>query len=254
MDNQNQFRFNKVQSSLMRKNTIMRLLAILLISFFLINCQKVNSDLSSKTDLLVDSSMVWYISEYPNPCPWSTSPHKIKFEKDTIINNQSYKAIIDYCGDSIESNLIKGIHLGYIRETEDRKVYWYVKLFNEKATDILIYDFNAKVGETIDQWVVQKIDSVKILNKNRKRITLKFVCSNETKFWIDGIGDMSDILSYTSRPICDEESGIIGISVGGSQFQQTCVLKGQEYVYRDSSCTDCWVYKRCSEINNPFNK
>jgi hypothetical protein len=254
MVNQNQFRYTKAQSSLKRNNRIIRQLAILLISFFLMNCQKVNSDLSHKTDLLVDSSMVWYISEYPNPCPWSTSPHKIKFEKDTIINNHSYKFIIDYCGDSIESNLTKGIHLGYIRETEDRKVYWYVKHFNEKATDILIYDFNAKVDDTIDQWVVQKIDSVKILNKYRKRLTLKSNCSNEPKFWIDGIGDMSDLLSYTSRTICDEESGTIIMHTGGSWFKQTCVMKGQDYIYRDSSCTECWVYKRCSEINNPFNK
>lgn len=233
---------------------VISLCTIILISFFITDCKGVNSDLSTKADLLVDSSKVWYISEYPNPCPWSTWPHRIKFEKDTIINDKSYKSIIDYCGDSIESNLTKGVLLGYIRETEDRKVYWHVGFFSKKSKDILLYDFNAKINDTIDHWVVKNIDSVKVQNQNRKRITLKFNCSNDTKIWIDGIGDMSDLLSYTSRPSCDEKTGSIGLSVGGSQFKQTCVMEGLNYIYKDPSCTDCWVYKGCRDVDNPFNK
>ena len=60
-----------------------------------------------------------------------------------------------------------------MRETSDKKVYWYVGLFSQPASDILLYDFNAKINDTIDNWIVTKIDTVNILNINRKRITLK---------------------------------------------------------------------------------
>ena len=167
------------------------------------------------------------------------------FGKDTIIKSNVYKAVLDYRGDSIESDCKASI-LGYLRETSDKKVYWHVGFFGHNASDILLYDFNAKINDTIDNWIVTTIDTVKILNINRKRLTLKN-CTSYEKYWIDGIGDMSDLLSYNSRPICDYKKGIVIMNSGGSGYRQNCVTQGNEFIYKYSSASDCWIYKGYKE-------
>lgn len=207
----------------------------ILTSILLFNCTKDNSD-NSKTDLLVDNSKVWYVSEYPDPCPACVCLHKIILDNDTIINSNVYKTILDYHCDSIESNSKASI-LGYIRETSDKKVYWYVGFFNHAPSDILLYDFNAKINDTIDNWIVSKIDTVRILNFNRKKIILKN-CMYDTKSWIDGIGDMTDLLSYIGRLICDYQTGLVRMTSGGSRFRQTSVKQGNEFIYKDTLAID----------------
>jgi hypothetical protein len=226
----------------------MKNLILILISFFLVDCQKDNSDNNDKTNLFVDNSKVWYVSEYPNPCPSCIWPHKIVLGKDTIINSDIYKTILDYHDDAIESNC-KPSNLGYIRETPGKKVYWHIKLFNEPASDILIYDFNAQINDTIDNWIVTKIDTINILNINRRRITLRN-CEQTEKYWIGGIGNMSDLLSYASRTICDFKTGIVMMDIGGSGYKQNCVKQGDEYIYKDSLATDCWTYQGDTRLNN----
>ena len=46
---------------------------------------------------------------------------------------------------------------GYLRETEDGKVY-----FRRGIEDVLLFDFNAEVGDTVRGLVVIKIDTVNI--------------------------------------------------------------------------------------------
>jgi hypothetical protein len=218
----------------------MKNLILILISILFIDCQKDDSDNNDKTNSLVDNSKVWYVSEYPNPCPSCIWPHKIVLGKDTTINSNIYKTILDYHGDAIESNC-KPSNLGYIRETLDKKVYWHIKLLSEPASDILIYDFNAQINDTIDNWIVTKIDTVNILSINRKRITLRN-CEQSKRYWIEGIGNMSDFLSYAGRTICDYKTGIVMEKMGGSGYKQNCVKQGDEFIYNDSLTTDCWTY------------
>lgn len=219
----------------------MRNLILILISILLFNCKRDNTNNDNKIDFLVDNSKVWYVSEFPDPCPNCTWPHKIVLGKDTTINSSIYKTILDYCSDSIEGKG-KATILGYIRETADKKVYWHIGFFGRAASDILLYDYNAKINDTIDNWIVTKIDTVKILNINRKRITLKN-CEPYKKYWIDGIGDMADLLSYNSRTICDYKTGIVTMTSGGSGYRQNCVKQGNEFIYKDSLAKDCWIYK-----------
>ena len=223
----------------------MKNLILILIPFLLFNCKKDNSTTNNKIDLLVDNSKVWYVSEYPDPCPTCCWPHKIVLGKDTTINSKIYKTILDYRGDSVESNS-KATILGYIRETTEKKVYWYVGFFSKVPSDILIYDFNAKINDTIDNWIVSKIDTVKILNINRKRITLKN-CEPYEKYWIDGIGNMADLLSYSSRTICNYNGGPTINVMGGSGYRQTCVKYGNDFIFKDSLTNDCWIYKGYKE-------
>lgn len=200
-----------------------------------------DSDSTYNTGSIVESGKVWYISEYPNSCRSCIRPHKIVFGKDTIIKSNTYKAILDYRGDSIESDC-KASTFGYMRETSDKKVYWHVGFFGRNASDILLYDFNAQINDTIDNWIVTKIDTVNILNINRKRLTLKNCSSNE-KYWIDGIGNMADLLSYNSQSICDYKTGIISMISGGSGYRLNCVKQANICIYKDSLASDCWIYK-----------
>ena len=219
----------------------MRNLIFILISVLLFNCKKDNNNNNNKFDSIVDNGKVWYVSEYPDPCPSCVMTHKIVFGKDTTINSNIYKVILDYRGDSLEGNS-KATILGYMRETFNKKVYWNVGFFGRPASDILLYDYNAKINDTIDNWIVTRIDTINILNVNRKRITLKN-CEPYKKYWIDGIGDMSDLLSYNSRTICDYKTGIVGMSIGGSGYRQNCVKQGNEIIYKDSLLNDSSIYK-----------
>jgi hypothetical protein len=219
----------------------MRNLIFILIPVLFFNGQSDNVDNYNKDDSIIDNRKVWYVSEYPNPCPSCVWPHKIVLGKDTTINSNIYKVILDYRGDSLEANS-KATILGYMRETFDKKVYWNVGFFGRAASDILLYDYNAKINDTIENWIVTRIDSVNILNVNRKRITLKD-CEQYEKYWIEGIGDMSDLLAYNGRTICDYKTGFVMMTSGGSGYKQNCVKQGNELIYKDSLVNDCWIYK-----------
>jgi len=204
------------------------------------SCKKDNSEVKT-SDLIVANDKVWYISEYPDPCPSCVWPHKIFLGEDTTINSKFYKKVVDCVGDSLENNCSERI-LGYIRETGDKKVYWFVSFFGRDLSDILLYDFNAKINDTIDNWIVSKIDTVKVQNIERKRITLEN-CTPYSKTWIEGIGDMSDLLAYVGRTVCDYQTGIVIVSEGGSGYKQTCVKQGNDFVYKDTEDSECWIYK-----------
>lgn len=219
----------------------MRNLIFILIPFLFFNGKRDNVDNFNKDDSIVDNRKVWYVSEYPNPFPSCVWPHKIILGKDTTINSYIYKVILDYRGDSLEVNS-KATILGFMRETFNKKVYWNVGFFGRAASDILLYDYNAKINDTIDKWIVTRIDTVNILNVDRKRITLKN-CEKYEKYWIEGIGDMSDLLSYNSRTICDYKTGLVVMNSGGSGYRQNCVKQGNEFIYKDSLANNCWIYK-----------
>lgn len=220
----------------------MKNLVFLLFLVLLCNCKKENTDPDCGTNSIVDSEKVWYISESPNPCPGCIWPHKITFGKDTTINSFVYKEVLDFRGEELESES-KAYNLGYLRETADKKVYWNISLFGRPAEDILIYDFNAQVNDTIDKfWIVTDIETVEIQGIERKKISLINCASNETH-WIEGIGDLTDLLYYTSRPICGFDSEIVGMSVGGSWYTLNCVEKNSSLIYKNTESNDCWMYK-----------
>jgi hypothetical protein len=192
----------------------------------------------------MDNNNVWYIAEYPDYCRNCILPHKVILGKDTIINNNSYKSILHYSGDSIESKISKPNIFGYVRETIDKKVYWFIGFNGSSPSDNLLFDFNANINDTIispdGAWIVTKIDSVIIKNKFKRRIALKSICNEPLKFWIEEIGDMSDLFN---SPSCIFINGSEYFISDNSYFKQTCFLKGSEIVYKDSSTTNCWNYK-----------
>jgi len=209
---------------------------------FLNSCEAKTFNLETDTISIVDNEQVWYISEFPNSCPSCVWPHKITFGKDTIINSLVYKEILDFRGEEYESES-KAYSLGYLYETTDKKVYWNVSLFGHPSADILIYDFNAQINDTIyNYWIVTNIDSVNILGTKRKRIELRN-CDSKQNYWIEGIGDLSDLLAYPSLAICDFKSNIVGYKQGASGFKLNCVEKGSNIIYKNSENNNCWFYK-----------
>ncbi|MGE5395715.1 MAG: hypothetical protein ACM3P1_13310 [Candidatus Saccharibacteria bacterium] len=222
----------------------MRTIALAALLAFCIGCRK-EAENKSTIDSLVSNNKVWYVSEYPDPCPGCVWPHKIQLGKDTVIDNKTYQPIHDYTGDAIESHNVTPRVLGYLRETADGKVYWLQGSNNLNADEILLYDFKARVNDTIENLVVTKTDTVNILNVKRKRILLRD-CTT-TYEWIEGIGNMADILSYANRPVCDYKTGIVCEMVGGSGFKQTCVRQGNNFIYKDSTSNDCWHYAGLNE-------
>jgi hypothetical protein len=154
--------------------------------------------------------------------------------------------VIDFRGGENESES-KAYDLGFLRETDDKKVYWYVSLFGKPAEEILIYDFNTQVNDTIDNyWIVTNIDSINVLGIKRKRVSVKNCASYENQ-WIEGIGDLSYLLSYPSRPICGFDSDIVGMTSGGSGYRLNCVEKNSNLIYKNAKCNNCWTFKGYNE-------
>jgi hypothetical protein len=223
------------------KNIIIPLILILCL-----NCQKDKVN-NNPVDSMIDENKVWYVSEYLDNCQNFIMPLKVMLGKDTLINSDIYKPVCIYSGDSIESNAVLKEIRGYIKETTDKKVYWYVNNFDKSGSEILLHDFNAEINDTIDQWVVTKIDTIKIQNIFRKRITLVNYCFNYTKEWIDGIGDMAELLHYYCQSTCKFVNGdyIVIHYFDCPGYKQVCVTKGNELIFKDSDSPECWIYRGC---------
>jgi hypothetical protein len=54
---------------------------------------------------------------------------------------------------------------------------------------------------------------------------------------------MTDILGYNSQAKCLGNSGLVINVSGAGWYRQTCVLKGSEYIYKDTLNSNCWHYK-----------
>jgi len=203
-------------------------------------CSKDKVDKKDQYKPIINKNKVWYVSEFPNPCPGCIWPHKIEFGNDTVINSLKYTKLLNYSGQEESTSTVKP--LGFLRETEDHKVYWRINLSNEYEKDILIYDFDANINDTIDNWIVYEIDTVIIQNIKRKRLKLKN-CTPHDISWIEGIGDMSYFLSYSSRTYCAYEEGLAISTSGASRYRLNCVLEDGVTIFKDSQSDECWRYK-----------
>ncbi len=121
---------------------------------------------------------------------------------DSLINGKTYSLLYHgwypYSPDSIPPSIAQMELEGGIRE-ENKRVY-YTDLWNGEFLDeVLLYDFNLEVGDTLHcgmyvhfpTMVVENIDSVQILNGSyRKRYTLIGHGSWGTPYVIEGIGSV----------------------------------------------------------------
>jgi hypothetical protein len=208
---------------------------LLIVLLFLIN-KPINGE--SLFDNLLDTSKIWYITEYPSNPFAAIVTHKIKLEKDTIINLIKYKKILDYTGDSIE-NRCKAYCLGFLRQTRDEKIFWLNGLLTK---EVMIRNYDAKINDTIGKWIVISVDSLKIQNIIRKRFRLKNIHEDIMKEWIVGLEDFTELLYKINNTQNEHEDITISIS-GGSFFKQACIVRKNRMIFEISGIKNCWIYK-----------
>jgi len=175
----------------------------------------------------------WNIQYIPHPSefkcgrisiPDSTGTEILKISADTtIINGIIYKNLIS----SYDSMATVNSSIGLIREdTVAQKVYFmggngYI------PWEVLLYDFNVKVKDTISYYIVDSIDSIKIGTRFHKRIQL-----NNGIIWVEGIGSLDGLItSAMEMPLC------------GTIYTRTllCFYNHDSLIYQPNNVT----YKDC---------
>ena len=190
---------------------------------------------SQSYDSLVDTTKIWSnvtgsygadMQEHMNRTTF------IKFEVDTALNTIDEKQVL------VSSDSLKTwTKVGNIKEVE-QKIY-FRNLKNEQG---LLYDFSAKVGDSIKTvnkflelrdsitFKVLKIDTVNYFGIDRKRLELNDILSGCTDYWIEGIGSESGLL----RP---------ALCVAGGFSKLLCVYQQLNQIYQNSQRNTCYEYE-----------
>ena len=168
-----------------------------------------------------------------------------KIGNDTIIDDVNYYKLLT-ARDETASIWLED---GYVREDiENRKVYY-------RTTDdfeILLYDFNAQVGEEIQSYdlqysrrnvviTVKSIDYVWIGGKLRKQMNVHTAvldvnyAREGNHVWIEGIGNMDGFLMST----------MVHRAPGSDRILLLCFCQDNELIYKPENITvaDCFVWK-----------
>lgn len=189
---------------------------------------------------------VWTETFYPGGGDHNTLYHNFALkDKDTIIHGKRYQKL--YL--SFDTIFTEDKVCGALRE-DNKRIYYYsidslVKLRSPESTpmpvdtEIILYDFNLQVGDTItsDQYrlraealVVTKIDSILIGTEYRKRFHFGWNGDIITfEEWIEGVGCRRGLLSDIGYwPTNDWSSWLI------------CFIQNSEVLYHDESFSDCY--------------
>ena len=159
-----------------------------------------------------DSSAIWRIelTHSSEPDPIIITNHSVLIFNDTIINGNTYHKL--YNSDITSSDTLNSNYTGAIREVNKRiylhldslsahNITFFCRWWNGSDTsvlnkDLLLYDFNVSVGDTIlydyldsTKIEITSVDSILIQNQYRKRYHYNFVSSNYINncnglFWV----------------------------------------------------------------------
>jgi hypothetical protein len=189
---------------------------------------------SQVNNQIVDSTKIWSVvySEFAFGA-YKQTTHNFKFQDDTIVNGLLYKKIYESL-DSIKQSWKMTNNL--IREN-DGSVYLLSR--NE---EVLLYDFNLKAGDSIVlnnmfgesyKWIVDSVDSVRILGIDLKRISLHHIHGYLSDVWIEGLGSLLGILN----------SGNFAFDFS---TELLCVAQENSSIYNNPDFAGCYV----THINN----
>lgn len=176
---------------------------------------------------------MWYVTYHLNPCPYydCTFTELISIGKDTTVNNMTYKKVFIQYGSEAPTN--KKIY-GLARETEDKKVY-----FLQYDEETLYYDFNLSIMDTIGNWQLNMIEDIFVLGTERKKYQFISICTYDTTYWIEGIGNING-------PFYSDNFGCIGElawhTSGGSIYELNCVIENNNKIYESGLYDDCWIF------------
>ncbi|MBN2635081.1 MAG: T9SS type A sorting domain-containing protein [Prolixibacteraceae bacterium] len=184
---------------------------------------------------------VWTEYYYPGGGDFNSFHNYALKDKDTIILGKHYQKLYH----SYDTIFTEDKVCGALRE-EDKRIYYYSidSLINLSTpipidTEIILYDFNLQVGDTItaDQYrlraealVVTKIDSILIGTEFKKRYYFGWDGDIITfEEWIEGIGCRRGLLSDIGYwPTNDWNSWLI------------CFIKDGEVLYHENGFVDCY--------------
>lgn len=192
------------------------------------------SAFTQNNNFLVKENAVWSTVEVhclPNGNLYST--HHIKFEGDTLFENNFYKKIFR-CNDESQ---IDWFYSGMIREDEQNRVFFKPPGYPEG----MVYHFGVSVNDTITavntylnamdtlHFVVTTVDSVELLNGYRKRIILHEYVNDKEETWVEGLGSYYGVLNS-----CNNAYGAI---CGG--YEALCYKEDESLIYQNQLYQTC---------------
>ena len=168
--------------------------------------------------------------------PFDTSILSYEVMGDTIINLELYKKIYKEKFSAYNPSSKKVI--GAIRELNKKIFYIGETYFGLHATtEVLLYDFNAQIGDTIQHdiyfySIVLDIDSILINGKYRKRYEVdnNWLYHNPD-FIVEGIGSLKNSLfgHISDIPTC-----------GTSYWEHICFTHNDSLIYINPTFDDCF--------------
>lgn len=181
---------------------------------------------------------VYLESTCDNDSPPDTFLLRYMISGDTTINETVYYRLVVEKGDTINPTLEP---MGGIRE-EDRRVYYYGRgiLGGDSEEELLLYDFNAQVEDTIYHspdgiWksIVLETDSIQIADQFRKRYKVdNGWFYHNPDYIVEGIGSVSNgLLGHISAiPTC-----------GYHYWEHVCFRMGDQVLYLNPVFNDCYA-------------
>lgn len=184
---------------------------------------------------IVDSEKVWSnMEEHCHSWGSTYSTDFFKFDKDTIIDNITYKKVwISEDEDHANWNF----YGAFIRE-ENKRVYYKQYVGDEG----LIYDFNLTIGDSVlvdnpisagEIWLILvSIDSIQTNDGYKERWELKNNGYPDSEYWIRGIGSQNGVLNSST--------GIYGGLCG--LYTLLCEKENGDVVYINPDFQTCYLY------------
>jgi len=170
---------------------------------------------------------------------------------DTTINLVNYKKLCLESGDTLNPEIET---IGGLRE-QDKKIYFIGQDFlgHPHEEELLLYDFNAQIGDTVkhDNYgtiysIIENIDSIEIDGEYRKRY--KVYASNnyyfpDQEYWIEGIGSIMNGLlgNITSIPLCCYH-----------YWEHICFKENEQVKYLNPSFSECFPDYLLNSMNECF--
>jgi len=210
----------------------------MLIFSFLIFCLQVSQ--GQENTLITENRMWSYLQDNCAPGVTEYKSFYTRFRGDTLLNGNLYKKVQLAEDESADQWKYTD---EFVREQENR-VYYFNTLLEEES---LIYDFNLEVAEEVTVWnplkpdglqlIVNKIDSVLIMDSYHKRMELIIDEFSSPEYWIEGIGSEYGLLNSGGGVflgICGNYlllcANIDGLQVYQNPNYQTCFynLLGEE--------------------------
>ncbi len=190
---------------------------------------------------IVDPAKLWSnMAEFCHPSGNTYSTDFIRFDIDTIIDDQIYQKVwISEDEEHQEWNF----YGAFIRE-KDGQVF-YREMFGEEG---LIYNFNLEIGDSVIidnprtpgmlKLFFTEIDSVEIANGYRERWKLVSNTYENSEYWIRGIGSQTGVIN--------SGTGVYGGLCGS--YTLLCQKYDDELIYQNPEYNSCYILT--TNVNN----